>query len=178
MGVKLLGKIKIHEIAKETGISSKDLIEKAMELGLDVSSHMSAIDDSDAEKIKNSFKGVKNQKAKDEKKIKKESTPVIIRREVIINDDQNKKVEKKTDNRRDVGFVERDKNKDYNIVYRKQPVKPLTASELFGIKSKKQEEKPVQKEDAIQEVKPEDKLEVKPIEVKKENNKEMEQEIK
>ena len=170
-----MGKVKIHEISKETGISSKELIEKANELGIAVSSHMSAIEDSEAQKIKNSFKGVKNQKANEEnkqkadKKGKKESTPVIIRREVIINDEQSKKVEKKTDNRKDVGFVERDKNKDYNIVYRKQPVKPLTASELFGIKPKKQEEKQVEK------------IEQKPVEVKEvkqENIKDMEQEVK
>ena len=171
-----MGKVKIHEIAKETGIANKEIIEKANELGITVSSHMSAIDESEAEKIKNSFKGVKNQKAKEdnkqkgEKKPKKESTPVIIRREVIINDDQNKKIEKKTDNRKDVGFVERDKNKDYNIVYRKQPVKPLTASELFGLKPKKQEEPVVQK------VKTEETK--KKLEDKKENIKDMEYEVK
>ena len=79
MGVKLLGKMKIHEIAKETGISNKDIIQKANELGISVSSHMSAIEDDEAQKIINSFKGVKNQKAnsepnkeKGDKKTKKE----------------------------------------------------------------------------------------------------------
>ena len=32
MGVKLLGKIKIHEIAKKVGLASKEVIEKAREL--------------------------------------------------------------------------------------------------------------------------------------------------
>ena len=32
MGVKLLGKIKIHEIAKELNLSSKEIINKANEL--------------------------------------------------------------------------------------------------------------------------------------------------
>ena len=36
MGVKLLGKIKIHEIAKEMGLTSKEIIEKAIEIGLDI----------------------------------------------------------------------------------------------------------------------------------------------
>ena len=31
MGVKLLGKIKIHEIAKKMGLSSKEVLEKAKE---------------------------------------------------------------------------------------------------------------------------------------------------
>ena len=34
MGVTLLGKIKIHEIAKKLGVNSKDVLEKAQELGL------------------------------------------------------------------------------------------------------------------------------------------------
>ena len=171
-----MGKMKIHEIAKETGISNKDIIQKANELGISVSSHMSAIEDDEAQKIINSFKGVKNQKAnsepnkeKGDKKTKKESTPVIIRREVIINDDQNNRDDKKNNNRKDVGFVERDRNKDYNIVYRKQPVKPLTASELFGLKPKKQEEKEPQKVESKTE-----KIE----ETKQKNIKEMEQEVK
>lgn len=171
-----MGKLKIHEIAKETGISNKEIIQKANELGISVSSHMSAIEEEDAQRIINSFKGVKNQKAnsgankeKGDKKPKKESTPVIIRREVIINDDQNNKEEKKNNNRKDVGFVERDRNKDYNIVYRKQPVKPLTASELFGLKPKKQEEKEPEKVESKTE-----KIE----ETKQKNIKEMGQEVK
>lgn len=166
-----MGKVKIHEIAKEIGISNKEILEKAKELGIVASSHLSAIDEKESEKLKNSFKrnnakkdnDVKKQKdvkLDNKSKSKKESTPVIIRREVIINDDQNKKEEKKVEKRKDVGFVERDKNKDYNIVYRKQPVKPLTASELFGLKPKKQEEKPQE------------------TPVKQEKIKEMEQEIK
>ena len=31
-----MGKIKIHEIAKKLGVNSKDVLEKAQELGLDV----------------------------------------------------------------------------------------------------------------------------------------------
>ena len=35
MGVKLLAKIKIHEMAKEMGLTSKEIIEKANELGIE-----------------------------------------------------------------------------------------------------------------------------------------------
>ena len=52
MGVILLGKIKIHEIAKKIGVNSKEVLEKALELGLDVKSHMSSVDETDAKKIK------------------------------------------------------------------------------------------------------------------------------
>lgn len=94
-------------------------------------------------------KGVKTQKygarkkqRKEEKTTKKDATPVIIRREVILADeDKQEKKQEKTE-RKDVGFVERKNNKDFNIVYRKQQVKPMTVSELFGLKpNKKREEK-------------------------------------
>ena len=52
MGVKLLGKIKMYELAKELNLTSKEILEKANELGIEVKSHMSAIDDSDADKIR------------------------------------------------------------------------------------------------------------------------------
>ena len=78
MGVILLGKMKIHEIAKKIGVNSKEVLEKAIELGLDVKSHMSSIDESDAKKLEAKFTGVKK-----EVKDKKEG-PVIIRRAVIV----------------------------------------------------------------------------------------------
>ena len=43
MGVKLLGKIKIYEIAKKLNLASKDVIEMAKKLNIDVKSHLSAI---------------------------------------------------------------------------------------------------------------------------------------
>ena len=71
-----------------------------------------------------------------EKTKKEEKAPVIIRREVIINEEPETKKEetKKQDNRNNIGFVERKQNKDYNIVYRNKPSKPMTVSELFGLK--------------------------------------------
>lgn len=128
----MLGKIKIHEIAKKIGVNSKEVLEKALELGLDVKSHMSSVDETDAKKIESKFSVVKK-----EEKGKKEE-PVIIRRAVIVSDDTNNEVkeEKKIEKRqnRDVGFIERERRTDYNIVYRNKPNKPLTVSELFGKK--------------------------------------------
>ena len=156
-----MAKIKIHEIAKELGVASKEIVAKAQELGMGVTSHMSAVSEEQAEKIKSSLKNVESNATKqekikeknkndkitknnetDKKKVEKQ-TPVIIRREVINTDFEEKeeKKEKQQNNRNDVGFVERRKNQDYNIVYRKQPVKPKTVSELFGLKTPQKEEK-------------------------------------
>ena len=167
-----MGKIKIHEIAKELGVNSKEVIAKANELGIQVTSHLSAVEEETANKIKNGFakqaikkesspkeetlqkeetpkkesnakkqannqenKKEKTEKAeKMEKASKKENTPVIIRREVIVADEEKETKKEEKETRKDVGFVERKKNQDFNIVYRKQPVKPMTVNELFGIK--------------------------------------------
>ena len=126
-----MGKIKIHEIAKKIGVNSKEVLEKAIELGMEVKTHMSSVTDEEANKIEAKFSGTKK-----EVKEKKE-TPVIIRREVIVTD-ENKKEETKPEEKkktRDVGFIERERNKDYNIVYRNKPNRPLTVSELFGTKT-------------------------------------------
>ena len=119
-------------------------------------------------------------KEKKEKTTKKDATPVIIRREVILADeDKQEKKQEKTE-RKDVGFVERKNNKDFNIVYRKQQVKPMTVSELFGLKPNKKEEKVPEvvekqpeepkveekKEEVKPKVKPEIKQEPKPVENK------------
>lgn len=50
-------KIRVYELAKELEIQSKELIEKIKELGIEVGSHMSSIDKSDAEVVKALFIG-------------------------------------------------------------------------------------------------------------------------
>lgn len=163
-----MGKIKIHELAKKLNKQSKEIMDVANKLGLDVKSHLNTIDEKIADKIEKELSGKKtektnnaNQKQEEAKKEKANSTPVIIRREVIISDEELAKKEKqkqgKEDARRkDVGFVERKRNQEYNIVYRNKPSKPMTASELFGITSK-----PKQEEAKEEKKKIEEKIEVK-----------------
>ncbi len=135
-----MGKIKIHEIAKKIGVNSKEVVEKAIELGMEVKSHMSSIEEEEAKKLESKFSGVKKE-VKEKKEI-----PVIIRREVILTEENNKKEQKVEEKKqsRDVGFIERERKKDYNIVYRNKPNRPLTVSELFGTKTpeKSKTEKP------------------------------------
>ena len=50
MGVKLLGKIKIHEIAKKLDLTSKEIIERATKLGIDVKNHLSSVEEEVAKK--------------------------------------------------------------------------------------------------------------------------------
>ena len=196
-----MGKIKIHEIAKEVGLTSKEVIKIANGLGIGVTSHLSAVDESQAESIKKkskeqvkedvnanektssnssvktSTKETKKVNSKNAKKdttssnAKKSETPVIIRREVIISEEEETAREnraKQEQHKKDVGFVERNNKKDYNIVYRNKQTKPLTVSELFGLKPKEEPKK---------EEKVEEKVETKVEVAKKDVKQEVKEEI-
>ncbi len=164
-----MGKMKVHELAKEIDKTSKDIIAVAQKLGIEVKSHMSSLEDKDIELIKNDILGKKNDSSKVKKEEPKEAketkkeNPVIIRRQVIISDEEIKKREeeekrKKQEKQKNngVGFVERNRNKDFNIVYRNKPTKPMTVSELFGLKNDKKEEPKKEEPKAEIEVKKED----------------------
>ncbi len=163
-----MGKVKIYDISKKIGLTSKEVLDVANKLNIEAKSHLSSIDEEDAKKIENEL--AKKQEKKETKKLEKENNsktksepkkeekaPVIIRREVIISDkdeEKNKKkeeIKKAADKRNNVGFVERKQDKNYNIVYRNKPTKPMTVSELFGLRkeepAKKEEKKIVQKEE-------------------------------
>ncbi len=173
-----MGKLKIYELAKKLEMSSKEIIDIAKKLNIEVKNHLSSIEENDASLIEKSLKESENKtknskvekedkksktpkKEEKEKKIKKEKkeeksdTPVIIRREVIISEEDEKKQEQEKLKRQEeeknkkVGFIERNTNKDYNIVYRNKTAKPLTVSELFGLNK----EKNTEKETAVEEIK-------------------------
>ena len=170
-----MSKIKIHELAKELKIENKEIIELANKLGMNVTSHLNAIEDKEADKIR------ENLKKREKKEEVKTTGQVIIRREVILSDEEIEKEKKKQEEARkksaDLGFSQR-RNRDYNIVYIEKPKKPLTVNELFGIKPKKEEKKEVKKEEPkvmpkeeSKEIKPapipEPKVETKKEEIKK-----------
>ena len=157
-----MGKIKIHEIAKKLDLTSKEVLEIANKLNIPVKSHLSGVEDEEAKKIEEEAKNTVNKtekkdkkkenksEAKKESKKKEEKAPVIIRREVIISEEETeskkeeiKKQEKRNSN---IGFVERKQNKDFNIVYRNKPNKPMTVSELFGLKKEETKDEKVVEE--------------------------------
>ena len=150
-----MDKIKVHELAKKLKVNSKDVIEKASKLGIELKSHLSIITQEEAEKITKSMGKTEKEKNEVKKEIVSDQ-PVIMRRTVIINDEDEKKNEQKAKTRKnDVGFIEKNRKKDYNIVYRNKQSKPMSVAELFGIQKKekeepkveevKKEEKPVEK---------------------------------
>ena len=53
MGVSLLGKMKLYDLAKELNLASKELLKIAGEIEKKVKSHLSSIEDDEVEKIRN-----------------------------------------------------------------------------------------------------------------------------
>ena len=153
-----MGKIKIHEIAKKLNLTSKEVLDIANKLNIEAKSHLSGVEEEEAKRIEEAItkkmtgtKKENKEAKKDTKKDTKKETPVIIRREVIITQDEsekNKEVVKKEEKRNNnIGFVERKANKDYNIVYRNKPNKPMTVSELFGLNKPEPKKEEVKKEE-------------------------------
>ena len=126
-----MGRMKVHELAKELNMTSKELVEKLVDLKYDIKSHLSILEDSDVENIKKQLKTKKVDVApKDDKaaakKEKKPIAPVIIRREVtrIETVEEPKKVEVKNENNRNgLGVVQRRTDTSMNIKYRTPPRK-------------------------------------------------------
>ena len=185
-----MSNIKIHEIAKKLNINSKDVLNKARDLGFNIKSHLSAVSEEDAEKIIDSIKNssVINKDSKDVKKdnnTKKDKSNidkghVIIRREVIIADEEEEKKENKKEETkvRNDNFTQEHRNKNFNIVYRNKTTRPLTASEFIVLKENKKEEVKVKEEETkkVEEIKNENiKKEIKTNEnnIVKEENKEL-----
>ncbi len=190
-----MAKMKVHELAKKLNISSKEIISVAENLHIDVKSHLSAIGEDDAQKIEKNFntksKSVEKSESKKiekkaskehmEKKEKKEhkkeeeAIPVIIRREVIV--DEEKEIKQKeqvrtAERKNNVGFVERKQNHDYNLVYRNKPNKPMTVNELFGISKNKEKEEPKEEQKVIESKMEQVEKTVKKHEIKKDEIKE------
>ena len=59
-----MGKLKVHELAKELGLESKQLIAKAKEVGIEVTSHLSSLEEEQVSKIKEIFEKKENKGVK------------------------------------------------------------------------------------------------------------------
>lgn len=154
-------KRKIYEIANELNLPSKEVVEVAQKLNIDVKSHLSTVTEEEITKITNKLKGnksdIKNEKEnnvvnKKAKSMKKEvEEPVIIRRNVIVSEEKTKKndeIKKKSNN--EFGKVQKKNHtqNDFNIVYRERSKKPMTAAELLNmVKNGNSQEESIKKEE-------------------------------
>ena len=123
-----MGKMKVHELAKELNMQSKELVDKLVELKYDVKSHLSVLEDEDVAKIKKQLKVKSSSENVDKaqpKKDKKPIAPVIIRREVtrVAEAPEEKPVARNPRGENDFGVVQRRTDTSMNIMYRTPPRK-------------------------------------------------------
>ncbi len=67
--------VKIHTLAKELDMSSKDLLEKVNQMGIEASSHLSSIEEGEAVKVKKFIKGIEHIEGTDTSKTNKRVSP-------------------------------------------------------------------------------------------------------
>lgn len=86
-----MGKMKVHELAKKIGIKNSELIDKLNQMGIEVKSHLSIVEDEVAEKLVKSFSTNKQNKQKQKNDVKQEQMHIIRRNVRVINTTGDKK---------------------------------------------------------------------------------------
>ena len=88
-----MGNKRIYELAKELKKSSKDVVEKAQQLGIDVKNHMGAITSSDEKKVQQAFKNpsTKHQPAQQASRKPANQQPNDQRKKETTNNQQKNK---------------------------------------------------------------------------------------
>ncbi|MBR5468351.1 MAG: translation initiation factor IF-2 N-terminal domain-containing protein, partial [Firmicutes bacterium] len=105
-----MSKVRIHELSKELNVSSKTIIEKLKEIGINASSHMSAVDDEAVKFIKNAYAPKAEVKAEPKKEeVKAEPKKEMPKKEEVRRD--NKPNFEKRDNR--PNFEKRDNKPNF-----------------------------------------------------------------
>ena len=73
-----MAKVRVHEIAKDLGMTSKDMVDTLLNMGLDVKNHMSTLEESQANWVKKQLE--EKSAGKEEKAAKRDSTGVPERK--------------------------------------------------------------------------------------------------
>ena len=101
-----MSKIRVHALAKEIGITSKELLLKLNELQISVKNHMSTLDSAEEEKVRKLYK---KSSSKNESPVKNENSDKKGDKSKKNNPNKEKQSEKKLDNK-----TSKKENKDIN----------------------------------------------------------------
>ena len=122
-----MGKMKVHELAKEFNLPSKEMVDKLNKMGYSIKSHLSTLEDSEVDDIRKKLSADKTKKEEKNNQIKKEKkpiAPVIIRREVTrVEVSEPTKENTSRNDRNDLGVIQRRTDTSMNIKYRSEPRK-------------------------------------------------------
>lgn len=93
-----LSKVRVYQLAKQLGVSSKDLIERLKELSVEVGNHMSALEDEDAKLLLELFieenKKTEEEIAVDDEKISNKDS------KKVVNDKEKNPIDKKNNSKK------------------------------------------------------------------------------
>ena len=103
-----MGRMRVHELAKELNMNNKDLLDRILKMGIEAKNHMSTLTDAAVQKIRQQFSEAKAEKV-EEKRIGR----AVIRR-------------RKTASAEEVPGPE-------GVAEETAPVPPLTAEEVVGV---------------------------------------------
>lgn len=79
-----MSRIRVYELAKEAGMSSKALTDKLIELGFDIKGHSSSVDDETAETIRNTILKSANTELVEKRIDSDKHGPTVIRRRATV----------------------------------------------------------------------------------------------
>jgi translation initiation factor IF-2 len=79
-----MAKIRVHELAKEFGIASKEMVDKIMDLGYDIKNYMSTLEDYEAQDIRRKLKDEAHAAEKKEQEVKPKTTVRLRHRKITL----------------------------------------------------------------------------------------------
>ena len=80
-----MGKMKVYELAKELGLGNTEIIKKLNDIGIEVKSHLSSLNEEDVKKAKSSIVISKEKEVTKKKEEPKEQVHIIRRNVKVIN---------------------------------------------------------------------------------------------
>lgn len=148
-----MSKTRIHELAKELNITSKELIDAASKQGMDVKNHMSTLEDGEISKLKGQFAP---KTAETEEKPKKHNKIIYDRTKEVKAEERHKQRSYSTDHKprdnrsyqkpsepvkTDAGQEPR-KFIDYRDPANQKPIDPERLAQMEANRAKKREQQP------------------------------------
>ena len=155
-----MAKMKVHELAKELGVESKELLVVIKNKGIEVKSHMSVLEDGQVEDIKNAMKApgksaeapmasekkeTETTEAKEVKTEKSVETPVKKKKSIIVVSNPN--------NSKMPGGTQAPKKPAKPVAPKSQPVKAEEKSVEKAVEEPVKVVEPVQEEKSVEEIK-------------------------
>ena len=155
-----MAKMKVHELAKELGVESKELLVVIKNKGIEVKSHMSVLEDGQVEDIKNAMKApgksaeapmasekkeTETTEAKEVKTEKSVETPVKKKKSIIVVSNPN--------NSKMPGGTQAPKKPAKPVAPKSQPVKAEEKSVEKAVDEPVKVVEPVQEEKSVEEIK-------------------------